>query len=299
MARKPKILTRLRIDEISSVDRGAGEGARVVLMKRHDRPPRNRFEKMFRQIDFSKLKTNPLPVDEVVDDGTDQGDVEADDSKVNPKLEQMVNAMIVALPSLRRDQAMHWLLNTASGRALAEHLNSITKRKEPPMNRTDGLRQIAKDFGVAKLAKMLVMESNAHGISEVEFTKLIDDEAQKTRQPGERPGSCFSRFFSAPENVELRRAHQLTKNTPVSKSAAAPLMSFQPVSVETGSSATADDSVKAYNQLTAMAEAMRAKSPALTVAQCFARVFEDTKNAELAAKAHRRPQASDAYAMPT
>jgi hypothetical protein len=71
-----------------------------------------------------------------------------------------------------------------------------------------------------------------------------------------------------------------------------------PVSVETGSSATADDSVKAYNQLTAMAEAMRIKSPALSISQCFARVFEDSKNAELAAKAHRRPSATTSYAMP-
>jgi hypothetical protein len=32
----PKILTKLRIDEISSVDRGAGEGCRIVLYKRDD-----------------------------------------------------------------------------------------------------------------------------------------------------------------------------------------------------------------------------------------------------------------------
>src|SRR5438132_1070648 len=31
----PKLLTRLRIDEVSAVDRGAGDGVRVVLMKRH------------------------------------------------------------------------------------------------------------------------------------------------------------------------------------------------------------------------------------------------------------------------
>jgi hypothetical protein len=32
----PKVLTRLRIDEISAVDRAAGEGCKVVLYKRHD-----------------------------------------------------------------------------------------------------------------------------------------------------------------------------------------------------------------------------------------------------------------------
>jgi len=36
----------------------------------------------------------------------------------------------------------------------------------------------------------------------------------------------------------------------------------------------------------------------LSVAQCFARVFEATENAELAAKAHRRPTPTTSYQMP-
>ena len=47
MARK---LTKLRVDEISSCDVGAGEGTRVVLMKRHNpqpplSPQRQRFQR--------------------------------------------------------------------------------------------------------------------------------------------------------------------------------------------------------------------------------------------------------------
>ena len=41
--KRPKILTQLRIDEISCVDRGAGDGVKIVLMKRDDpkeTPPR-------------------------------------------------------------------------------------------------------------------------------------------------------------------------------------------------------------------------------------------------------------------
>jgi hypothetical protein len=291
MARKPKVLTRLRIDEISSVDRGAGEGVRVVLMKRHDRPPRNRFERMFRQVDFSKVKTNPLPQD------PDNGDVDTD-TKLSPQLEAHINAMLLVMPSLNRQQAAWFLLNTPHGRAMAEHLSSTTKRKEPPMNRADGLRQIAKDFGVAKLAKMVVMENDAHGISEHELSALAFEEAKKHALPGERPNSTFARWYSEPAQLELRKAIQISKNTPVSKSAAAPLMAFQPVSVEVGATNTASDAEEAYNQLTAMANAMRAKSPTLTAAGAFAAVFTDQANAALAAKAHRRPQASDAYAMP-
>ena len=34
----PKVLTRLRIDEVSAVDRGAGDGVKIVLMKRASEP---------------------------------------------------------------------------------------------------------------------------------------------------------------------------------------------------------------------------------------------------------------------
>src|ERR1700730_14653429 len=33
-----RILTKLRIDEVSAVDRGAGDGVKIVLMKRDDTP---------------------------------------------------------------------------------------------------------------------------------------------------------------------------------------------------------------------------------------------------------------------
>jgi hypothetical protein len=49
----PKILTNLRVDEISSVDRGAGEGVKIMLMKRNEDKPMNtdsRLSKMFSRL---------------------------------------------------------------------------------------------------------------------------------------------------------------------------------------------------------------------------------------------------------
>jgi hypothetical protein len=43
----PRVLRKLRIDEISACDRGAGEGTRIMLYKRDGRPP-NRFEQIFK-----------------------------------------------------------------------------------------------------------------------------------------------------------------------------------------------------------------------------------------------------------
>jgi hypothetical protein len=112
--------------------------------------------------------------------------------------------------------------------------------------------------------------------------------------------STFARWYSEPAQLELRKAIQIAKNTPVDK-AFPQLMDMKPVQVggdDAFDTDVKDSSAKAYAQLTEMANEMRAKSPTLTVAQCFARIFTDTKNAELAARAHRRPSATTGYAMP-
>src|SRR5262245_46564365 len=43
--KKAKVLTRLRIDEVSMVDRGAGEQCRVIISKRDDSATDNDFDK--------------------------------------------------------------------------------------------------------------------------------------------------------------------------------------------------------------------------------------------------------------
>jgi hypothetical protein len=47
-----------------------------------------------------------------------------------------------------------------------------------------------------------------------------------------------------------------------------------------------------------MANELRRRSPELTVAGAFAAVFTDQANAELAAKAHKRPTPTTNYKMP-
>ena len=158
------------------------------------------------------------------------------------------------------------------------------------MSRTEGLRSIAKDFSIAKVAKMIVMENDAHGLTEHELTQLASEEFAKQKLPGERPNSTFARLYNTPENVELRKAFMIAKNTP------APLMSIEPIQVGGTDALDVNDAKKAYDQLTALAEEQRRRSPELSVAQAFARAFE--ANPELAAKAHRRPQPTTSFAFP-
>jgi hypothetical protein len=138
-------------------------------------------------------------------------------------------------------------------------------------------------------AKYLVDEGQSHSISEHELFQLAQAEAQKTRKANETPAQAFSRYYQSDEALPVRKAIAICKGYPQ-------VMSIEPTSVEVGSSATEDDSKAAYDKLTEMAEAQREKAPWLSAAQCFARVFE--QNPELAAKAHRRPQASASNSYP-
>ena len=111
----PNKLTKLRIDEISSVDRGAGESCRIVLMKRDN----SAGPLMFNDIMLAKAAvSDPLRGDRD----------EPDDKKLSAKLDEIVAEMVVAAPSLHPNRARRWLLHTPHGRELlAQH------KKETPM----------------------------------------------------------------------------------------------------------------------------------------------------------------------
>jgi hypothetical protein len=118
------------------------------------------------------------------------------------------------------------------------------------------------------------------GFTETEFSAALMEHAKGSRKADESVVKAFSRMIE--EDIEIRRAYGIAKEYP-------DYMSLEPVSVEVGSTVTADDSKKAYEQLMAMAEKQHALSPTLTIQQLFARVFADPANAKLAAMAHRRP----------
>jgi hypothetical protein len=276
-----RLLTKLTISEISSAREGAGDGVKVVLMKRHAPPP-GRYSKFFEGIDFEKLRTrkaNPIR-----DDMPAAQDAEA---ALHPKLEAFVAAVLEAAPTLSREEAIRFLLHTHDGRATARHLAEITKtsiirKEEPTMDRMETLRSFVKSDGITGIAKHIVQKGGT-GVTEAEFSDLIMEAAKRERRAGESDASAFARLFENPANVDLRRAYAITKST---------LMDIQPVQVG-GADVSVNDSGKAYDQLVALAEEQRRRSPTLTDAQAFARAFE--ANPELAAKAHRRPSAADAY----
>jgi hypothetical protein len=238
--------------------------------------------KTFDQFDAHVAKLAPETVP-----ASDDGDTSAEggDSTLPPKLEQFLAAMLQADPKLRRDEALSYLLHHRGGRQLAEHLSSITKKDEP-MSRTEALRTVTKEYGgVLNLCKNIATTGESF-VTEAELTKLIDDEAQKTRKAGERPNTAFARFYDAPENIDLRKALQIAKGAQV--------MDITPVQI--GGADVSVDSSRAYDQLVALAEEQLRLAPWLSTSQAFARAFD--ANPELAAMANQRPAPTTSYPFP-
>ena len=150
----------------------------------------------------------------------------------------------------------------------------------------DECRIIYKRDGLAAVAKRINDEGTSP-LSEQELNKLASDEFAKQALPGERSNTAFARLYSAPENLELRKAFQVARNTP------AALMA--PVALRHDDTVSADVSTAAYELLVGKAKLLRATAPHLSEAQAFAKVFE--ADPVLAAKAHQRPTAA-AYPFP-
>jgi hypothetical protein len=200
--------------------------------------------------------------------------------------------MVTAMPKLPPQRAMRWLLHTDDGRALVTALSKTDRKEQPIMNRTDQLKSIVKDFGLTRLCKRFIDDNDAHSISEIELHDMAMDEARK-QFPNDRPDKAFTKHFNG--NIELRKALAIAKDQQFAQSlrkSFPDVMSIEPTSTEVGSTDVEDDSRDAYEKLMEMAEAQRAKAPWLSTSQLFERVFSDPANAKLAARAHRRPNAS-------
>jgi hypothetical protein len=261
-----KKLTKLRIDEISSVDRGAGEGCRVMLYKRDDTLPEQPQgaallfnDVMLRKADVSDPLRGPRDED--------------DNKKLSEKLDELVTEMIVARPSLHPHRARRWLLHTPQGQQL---LSTFKRKEEPPMPEVN-IFKLSNIESVREIAKHITEKDD---ITEFDFTKILMGHAMLTKRDGESDGAAFERILTAQGNGELRQAYQVTKG----------MASLEPTSVGVGSSETSDDSAEAVRLLAEMAEKQGRK---------FEDVFADPDNKALAGRtytgAHRPTTSTPSY----
>jgi hypothetical protein len=262
-----RILTKLRVDEISSVTRGAGEGVKIVLMKLDngggkamvDKPAN--FYAPQRPLLFNDfMKLRKLSEAEAAEDVRD----EDDDDKVEPKLRAWARLMVVVDPSRTEEEHLYRLTQTAHGQAVARHLNELSKGAPPMLD----IRKLIPVLEEGLLAR-----------------------AKLEKRDGESDAKAFSRIYE--NDIDFRKQWQTVTEAKhrIALSKSLPnIMSTTPTSTEVGNTNVSDDSAKAVRLLREMAEKQH---------KTFEEVFLDNSNAELVERtytlAHRPNKSSPSY----
>ncbi len=250
-------LTKLRIDEVSAVDKSANPGSKILFWKRdngdavlqHDDgafsylpswalPPQRSY-RLFNDIinkvaDVNDPYKEPRAAEDDVPDDY-QEDV------INPKLHSMVAALIVALPSLTEEKAMHFILHTPHGRRMYEHFSK------------------AKDTSMLDIAKVIAITEQAllaRAPEPREFAKLYENDIEFRKQ-----------WRDLTEAKHLLALQRVGKGT----------ATLTPTSVEVGNTNVADDSAEAIRLLREMAEEQH---------KTFEQVFSAPENRKLAARTY-------------
>jgi hypothetical protein len=300
-----RILTKLRIDEVSAVDAGAGDGVKILLMKRDDDRPRSKphveryarrlrkFEEIFMRKELDDMETssatgaryNRTRLPDVIDDDDDGDAIDRDRELLgdDAELDEVV------AKALRDHHQGHHSLSAALVQHLHDRLerrrerHGYTKRKESsPMDRTTELRAIAKAGGIIAVAKAIVDEQRVYGISEHEFVALATEHA-KAAHPELTDAAAFAKIYQIPE---------VWRDCNVLK-AAAPYFDPQ---VQVVGGVDAQDVNDPSEALAALHRIGRERWPDASEAIRFTRAFE--ANPELARKAHVRPSATTSYEFP-
>jgi hypothetical protein len=164
------------------------------------------------------------------------------------------------------------MFHTQDGAALLRRL-SLSKQQieEQQMPNNDSLQQIVKDSGgITGFAKMIVAKPSIGGhLSEHEFVGLIESHAKQD-------SSTFVKVFTADteEALLLRKAHSIVKGH----------------GLNTEPQAVANT---AYVELLKLAATERKRSPELSMAQAFDKIYGASENAPLVLRerAESRPRA--------
>jgi len=324
--RKVRVLTRMKITEVSAVDRGAGENCRIVLSKRDDSDYSNTelsveerarakmegraalrdAEERHKREDGTgyaahepeddDLEVAPTPADDpsrflfsketfmrktyAADAAGDEADDQDEATPADeldgppPPPDGASDGVPAKHRSISFDTTDGARMKFPNERALAEWLAiqrrirksaSTTSQDTSTMDLTDKLRDLAKRAGPIAIAKVIVEDDNAYGISEHELTTLVV-ECAKRDNPDLSEAQAFARVFTdqSEAGVVLRKAFQVVK-----------------------ASACAADTADADAAMRELVAIGKSRWPSLTTAQQFARAFET--NPDLAKRAHRRP----------
>ena len=310
----PRILKNIRIDEVSAVTKGAGEGTRIVLMKRDTSADGNVHDSAWykeqariadeqNELHLRKHVRNWRSFDEVLAERTAKS-AEGDEAEGLIAAPPVDDAITDSVDRRRHDGIVFDIGDTRmkfpNERALAVWLavqerirksnkedSAMTQQttEEVEAERTAKLDEVVKAYGIMPLAKQMIAEGSSYGIDESEFTKLATAHAQRL-YPDMTPAAAFVKLYSdgSEDGVILREAHGIVKAA-----------TFTPIVVD-GNANDPDDASEATQALSRLVEEQRARAPWMTAEQLYEEVMR--KNPELTVKAFRRPAITSVYPFP-
>lgn len=305
--RRARILTNVKISEVSAVDRGAGEGCDIKLLKRAstnaaitnatgrlamsvesiladaDCDKDAMLAKTFSQFQdhlntlmkrYPKNANLDVAVDaagpdEGMPDERDQNDEDDEDADEDDEPTDNDGADENGAPTKNLER-------------LRDAMKGTTMRNDP-------LRKL-KSLDVVKICKQISADGDSHSLSEHELVAMIDNYAKAH-------DFSFAKMFERNDEtgLALRKAVDIAKNAQwISKTSTTSTMSKSvadglpgkatlAAAVSGGRAARAVDNPKtALAQLQALVDAQRAAHPALSESEAWQRVYEHPDNRELA-----------------
>ena len=221
-------------------------------------------------------------------DEPDEDEDETDNGDADHVVSQIAD-LLAESGQFTREQALHFLLNTAHGGAILARLRAVSRKRADTgkgftmPTRQEVLKGYLKAAGsLDKLATRIVKRGTTD-ITEHELTALAVAEAKRLYPDIKDDARAFAKMFTdaGPTGAALRQAVQIAKVAQVG-----------------GDDGDADDAAAAMEELHRLAEQHQRSNPELTPQQSFARIFADPKNAALAHRAHRRPVANEKMLYP-
>jgi hypothetical protein len=220
------------------------------------------------------------------DDGDDDdGGGSSDDagSLADHPIVQIARLLVASGHKADIASALDHLLNTSAGAALLHRTSTHKGKDSPPMQ--DSLTAIMKDLGPIGVAKQIVAEGRAYGISESEFVAAATEHAAK-QHPELRPDSAFAKLYEREESV--RRACSVLKSAPL-------VADLTPLQVGGAAAQATDDPAEAVEQLKQLGAQ---RYPSASPSTQFERALVDPANHKLARRAVPIPRATTSYPFP-
>jgi hypothetical protein len=275
--RKARVLTNLKISEVSSVDRGAGEGCRVVMRKRDGKPD---YEALFSKIFGVKKRIHdgyPMP-DLRKNTDVSEPDISDEDDDADETERLSRDAEDGGIGSHRAGSE-----GNAGGGSTDQLERAERAMKEKSMQtHSELMSAVVKRYGIVAFCKSV--EKGDVRVSEHELTRLISEAAQ-------RENSTFEKLFCAQDEqgVTLRKAINAARDaqfisrvTTKSVEDGMPGVASLAPRVTGGRAAQAvNDPKSALAELQKLVDQQRAQHPTLTEAGAWDKVYTDPRNSAL------------------